>query len=265
MALIDLSKIPYLEAKYHGGVRTETRFLVIHDMESHEKPSSAEEWMNATHNATRESSVHFGVDSDTICCAVQSHLVAWHAGGGNSDTIGTEHAGFASQTRSQWLDAYGTAMLKLSARLQATLCLQYDILPRRATADDYVNAQTGKPFQTGILGHIDITTAAQRLGRSNAGHYDPGPNFPWDTFIQWVQDAYNEEKDAVMGVTKKELEAMIERIIDERIDTLADRIPTLLNEANQRARMRLATSFGKDNQHDALIEAARLGNIAAKP
>jgi hypothetical protein len=37
----------------------------------------------------------------------------------------------------------------------------------------------------GIFGHIDVTNAGYS---HSAGHYDPGPNFPWDHFLVRVNE-----------------------------------------------------------------------------
>ncbi len=220
--MLDLDAIPFLEARhYRVGRRAPIRFLVIHDMESSEKATSAEEWQQRTHTQDKVSSVHYGVDNDSICCAVFPTDEAFHAAGGNRDTIGTEHPGVARQTRDEWLDTYGIAMLRRSAALQAALCKRFGIPVRRATVADYVAAQNGQPFVGGLLGHIDITEAAKILGRAQHGHWDPGPNFPWAYFMALVSDAYDEGDEMLSDDDKKWIAATIDKAIETHIGQVA--------------------------------------------
>src|SRR5205809_2755015 len=94
--------------------------LVIHTMEAPETANTAEnvaKWFAGS--TAPQASAHYCIDANSIVQCVQDDDVAWHAPGANSDGIGFEHAGFASQGRSDWNDAYSSAMLERSAGLVA--------------------------------------------------------------------------------------------------------------------------------------------------
>ena len=172
--------IQYLEARHM--TRTTGRaidLIVIHDMEYPETPESAE-WCAqffAGSNAP-QASAHFSVDSDSIVQSVPEEHVAWHAPGANHDGIGVEHAGYVKQSRSDWLDPYSHAELTLSAKLVARLCNAYGIPVVWLEHEDV------RAGLRGITGHAQVSRA---FGKST--HWDPGPGFPADQYVQMVADA----------------------------------------------------------------------------
>jgi hypothetical protein len=122
---------------------------------------------------------HNCVDSDSIVQSVRDSDIAWHCPGANHNGIGIEHAGYARQTREEWLDDYGVAMLRRSAALVVDLCDTYDIPPVWLSADDV------RAGRRGIATHRVCTAAFRTAG----GHTDPGPNFPSDVYMGYVLDA----------------------------------------------------------------------------
>ena len=181
-------KIPFVQAKnYTRGRLKAVRLIVLHDMESPEKGDTAESVARYFATTTRQASAHFCVDADSVVQCVKESDTAWAAPGVNADGIHIEHAGYASQSRGQWLDAYSTRMLNLSARLTARLCKAHGIPAVKLTP-----AQL-KAGMRGIIGHHEATVAYP----PNAGHTDPGPNFPWDAYLVAVRA----ELDALSGRT----------------------------------------------------------------
>jgi N-acetyl-anhydromuramyl-L-alanine amidase AmpD len=184
-----VSKYPFVPAKWFtpGPRRCPITVLVIHDMEAPEGPKTAENVASYFKDPKDKdgnpvkASAHYNVDSDSIVCSVKDEDIAWHAPGANSNGIGIEHAGYARQTREEWLDEYSTATLKRSAKLVAELCIKYGIPVKWLTVDEL------KANQSGICGHVDITNAFN----GGKGHTDPGPGWPRDIYIQWVQEAYD--------------------------------------------------------------------------
>ena len=67
--------------------------------------------------------------------------------------------------------------MQLAATLVAELCDVYGVHILKLTPAQ-INLD-----QSGIAGHVDVTLAKGIRG----GHTDPGPNFPWDRFIQLVK------------------------------------------------------------------------------
>jgi N-acetyl-anhydromuramyl-L-alanine amidase AmpD len=109
---------------------------------------------------------------------VREHNIAWHARGGNTDSIGVELAGFASQTRRDWADAYSNALLRRASTLVADICSRRTIPVRWLVADDLVAGRRG------ITGHVEVSRAFHR-----SDHWDPGPGFPIERFLDEVRKA----------------------------------------------------------------------------
>lgn len=154
-------------------------WIVVHDMEMPEKPTTAEACRDYFQATTRQASSHYTIDNNSIVECVAVKDVAWCAPGANAIGIHLEHAGFASQTGAQWLDDYGRQMLARSAALTAWLCDTYRVPKRRLTVAEI---RAGKP---GIVGHGDLSAA----GVGGNTHTDPGPNFPWSYYIGLVNSS----------------------------------------------------------------------------
>lgn len=176
----------FVQAKHFYSGGNVPRIVVIHDMEYPEKPDSAEWCANffAAESAPL-ASAHYAVDGDSVVQMVKEDDGAWHTPGLlvgreiNRTSIGVEHAGFARQTPEEWQDPYSAAMLELSAQLVADICARHNIPPRRLTVEE-LQAGVG-----GICGHADCTTAT-----GTGSHWDPGPGFPWDWYMERVLAHY---------------------------------------------------------------------------
>src|SRR5688572_25504039 len=90
-------------------------WIVIHDMEAHETSTTAEGTAQyfATGAGGRSVSSHYTVDNNSVVHCVRLADVAWTVGNrpGNNRGINWELSGFASQSREQWLDPFGVAMV----------------------------------------------------------------------------------------------------------------------------------------------------------
>ena len=75
------------------------RLVVIHAMEIPERDGAAALCARWFQNPESEVSAHYCVDAGTVIQCVREHNIAWHARGGNTDSIGVELAGFATQAR----------------------------------------------------------------------------------------------------------------------------------------------------------------------
>jgi hypothetical protein len=161
---------------YTKGRISPIEVIVIHDMEYPERLDTAEavaKWF-AGSTAPR-ASTHYNMDSDTVVQSVYDSDTAWCAPGANANGLHFEHAGYAKQTRDQWLDEYGKKMIEISARLVAQKCLKYRIPVLRLSVTQLRNGEKG------IVGHWDVSNAFHK-----SSHYDPGPNFPWDYYLSRV-------------------------------------------------------------------------------
>lgn len=168
----------FVQAKhYRKGGNTPVSRIVIHDMEAAETNTTAEGCANFFAGGTVVASAHYCVDNDSIVQCVREGDVAFHAPP-NAGSIGIEHAGFARQTRQQWLDEYGRAMLRLSAQLVAELCAKYDLPMRWLSPSDLRDGRRG------ITTHNNVSLA---FGQSS--HTDPGPKFPTGWYLDRVKAA----------------------------------------------------------------------------
>jgi N-acetyl-anhydromuramyl-L-alanine amidase AmpD len=149
--------------------------IVIHDMEIPERPDTAEACARMFHTTTAQKSAHFCVDNNSCVQCVDVDRRAWHAPP-NRGSVGIEHAGFAGQNLTSWLDAYGRAMLDVSARLVAWLCGTLEIPARWMTV-----AQV-RAGERGICTHADVSAAFRQTD-----HTDPGGAFPKDYYLGLVK------------------------------------------------------------------------------
>lgn len=176
-ALVDsIARSPNFEDS--GDYDRRSKWVVLHTMETAEGNSIAESiggnWFT---NPAAQASAHYCVDNDSIVQGVNEGDYAWASGPtGNYLGIQIEMAGRASQSRAEWLDDYSRAMLERVAALTADICTRQGI-PVRVLTDEQVAA--GEP---GITTHAAL---AREFRETN--HTDPGPNFPWDYFMERVQ------------------------------------------------------------------------------
>lgn len=159
-------------------------YIVIHDMEYPEKSSAAEDCANyfahprLPDGRPNRASAHRCVDDNSQVICVLDKDVAFAAPRVNHNGLHIEHAGYAHQTREQWLDGFGLAMLGVSARVAAEWCRLYDI------PAVYVDEAGLKRGDRGITTHRATTFAFNIVG----GHTDPGDHFPMDVYVQMVRD-----------------------------------------------------------------------------
>jgi N-acetyl-anhydromuramyl-L-alanine amidase AmpD len=157
--------------------------VVMHTMEIAERPDAAMICARWFRSPASRVSAHYCVDAGTVIQCVREKDIAWHARGGNTDSIGVELAGFARQTTRAWEDAYSTAVLGRAATLVADVCRRKRIPVRWLGADDLVAGRRG------ITGHAEVSRA---YGRSD--HWDPGPGFPIESFLDRVRAAQQAQK-----------------------------------------------------------------------
>lgn len=121
---------------------------------------------------------HNCIDDDSIVQCVKDKDIAFHAPGVNTRSLGIEQAGYAKQTREEWLDPYGQRMLRLVAKLVAAKCKQYDVPLVWLSPEEIVVGRRG------ICAHVDVTRAYPGKG---SGHYDCGPNYPMGLVLEWTE------------------------------------------------------------------------------
>ena len=177
----DWADIGFLEARNWSRSLPAQRkiWIVLHCMQLDEASTTAERCARffagqPPHSPeTPGTSAHACVDDDSIIQCVPWDKVAWHAPGANQLGIGLEHAGWARQSKSQWLDEYGLRMLRRSSWLCARLCEKFKI-PLQICDTKMLIA--GEP---GITTHAFVTEAFKR-----GDHTDPGANFPLADYLE---------------------------------------------------------------------------------
>lgn len=176
----DSSVTDFIQAKnYTPASRTALRLIVIHTMESPEKPGTARAVANWFASAgAPQASAHACIGPDEIVLCVYEKDVAWAAPGANRDGYHIEHAGRAAQSDADWADAASVATLAISAAHAADVAHRYGIPVQRLTV-----AQVADGVTKGFCGHVDVTAAFPKL---HGSHTDPGPHFPWESYIEQV-------------------------------------------------------------------------------
>ncbi len=177
-----LDNIPFVPARYIRELKqTSNIYVVIHDMEAPETLTRAENTAAYFSTVTRPASTQLSVDADSAVRSVPDDRGCYGASGLNWNGVHIEHAGYARQSREEWLDDYSKAMLNISARITAAYCLRYNIPAVHVGVEGLKN---GRP---GIVTHWDSTIAFGVYG----GHTDPGANFPMDYYIELVNRHLN--------------------------------------------------------------------------
>ena len=150
--------------------------VVMHTMEIAERPDAAMICARWFATPVSQVSAHYCVDAQTVLQCVREKDIAWHARGGNAHTIGVELAGFARQTAEGWEDAYSTGVLRHASVLVADVCRRRRIPVRWLDADDV------RAGRRGITGHAEVSAAYRQ-----SDHWDPGPGFPVESFLDRVR------------------------------------------------------------------------------
>ncbi len=148
-------------------------WIVLHSAEAGELASTAEAVAAYFVNPPVTASCHFVVDSDSIVQCVRTQHIAAHAGPANPRSIGIEQAGYAKQTREEWLDAYGRSMLTLVALLIAREAKTWGIPIVHLSSADLVSGKRG------LTDHVTVNQAFPSASK----HWDPGPSYPWDVVL----------------------------------------------------------------------------------
>lgn len=166
---------------YRGRQGAKRILIVVHDMEVREGANTAESLGDLFQGPrSPRASWHFAVDKNSVVQGVGVGDTAWHAPGANHDGIGIEHAGYASQSRDQWL-ADGD-MLNYSAGLAASILHGLELFPGIHIPVHRLNvAELLGGTASGFAGHRDVNDAFHK-----STHTDPGSSWPWDVYLAKV-------------------------------------------------------------------------------
>ena len=128
---------------------------------------------NYLDQAAVEASYHRLVDDTQVIHYLPDDVACWAMLSGNHRSVQLCFTGFAKWPRSEWLAH--DPMLRLGAGVAREWCTRYGIPAVKLTP-----AQVGANA-SGVMGHWDWT-----LGKKDGTHTDPGPNFPWDVFMGYI-------------------------------------------------------------------------------
>ncbi len=208
--LARMPTIKVVKAKYYqpGPRKYPVTNIVCHTMEAAEKPTTAEGVAHYFYlgcpdinGKERKASCNVCIDADSIVQCVLESDIAYHAAGINHCSIGIEHAGYANQGAAGWADAYSVSMLKLSAFYAAMMVKQFNIPVVWVEAEGLLN---GEP---GFTSHAEVSKACvlatqrklttssyfnkENPSKPRSNHYDPGKDFPIDTYLELVRAEVN--------------------------------------------------------------------------
>lgn len=156
----------------------EIRLEVIHAMQAPEKPTTAEGVARYFATTTKRASAHTCHDNDSSIRCVLDKDVAYAAPGANHDGRQYELAGYAEQTEAEWKDKFSLAMLARVAVLVNHKCQE------SGNAMTWLSDREIAMGRRGICDHWAISRIYKR-----SSHWDTGPNFPKDLFVDMVRAA----------------------------------------------------------------------------
>lgn len=147
------------------------RLVVIHSAEGSSAAGVASFFAGSA-----QASTQLAVDDKECWRMLPDLVIPWGAPGANSDGLHIEICGFAKWDRAQWRGH--EPMLRRSAFKVAKWCWLYDI-PARWLTDTQLANGTAR----GLVTHVQVSKVFKR-----SSHWDPGPGFPKDVFLQWVTE-----------------------------------------------------------------------------
>jgi hypothetical protein len=164
-----MAMFPFVAARhFYAGRNRPIRLIVVHDMEAPEQATTAESVASyfAGPNAS-DASAHFCIDNNSVVQCVKAGDTAWAAPGANADGVHLEHAGYARQSRAEWLDPYSESCLNWSSLVAAEVvkalaAFGVDVPVRRLSVPEVAGGVV-----RGFCGHIDVTRAFRRSSHTD--------------------------------------------------------------------------------------------------
>jgi len=123
-----------------------------------------------------QASTQLAVDRDSCVRMLPDLVIPWGARGANTHGLHIEICGRAGWTRAEWLKPVWAPMLERAAYKVAVWCFHYKI-PTRWQGPWGLRAG----FK-GLTTHVDVNNAFK-----GGTHWDPGPGFPKDVFLELVK------------------------------------------------------------------------------
>ena len=172
---------PFVRARWFTDLaQRQINLLVVHSMEMDERPDTAEACANYFARTDVKASAHVCVDTNSAVDCVRDMDVAYAAPGANHDGLHMELAGRARQSRAEWLDPFGAAMLTGPAAGWLAEKAGLYRIPL-----EYVDAARLKAGGArGVTTHNEV-----RLAFGKTTHTDPGAGFPMDVLLDAARRA----------------------------------------------------------------------------
>lgn len=187
-----------------GGMTNQSRlWVVVHctadDYADNYPTNLGNYWRN---NANINVSVQYGISDTQVRQYVPHFGYAYQTRDpGNARGVGIEFSGLSTYSRATWLKH--DAMLRNGAKLIAQICKKHGIPPVRLSQSSL------KSYAKGIITHNEHR---QAFGGS---HTDPGPSFPMDVLMKYVQEASRSAKTTVAKPTPAKDPADVKLIKDK--------------------------------------------------
>lgn len=166
----------FVQARHYRPGRTKPlRLIVIHATQGGETAASAEGVQAMFARGDRVASAHVSIDTNTVAGSVHPQDTAFAAAGANSDGYHIELCGRSEQTAAQWDDDASRKVIGNGAKHAGEASAAFGI-PLVWLSPAQV-AGTGR----GLCTHHDVSLAFPAV---STGHWDPGPNFPKQRFLE---------------------------------------------------------------------------------
>lgn len=124
-------------------------------------------------------SYHKIVDDDSVVNFVPDHEYSWSLRSGNARSLNICFVGRASWDRAEWLRH--DRALRMAAKEVKDWCNKHGLPKVKLTSAQVATNHSG------IIGHVNWTE-----GKKDGSHTDPGPHFPWDVFMRYVNEGDDE-------------------------------------------------------------------------
>lgn len=168
-----LDGLPRVLCSHRAARTARVDLIVIHTNEGPEGPASAENVARWLQRPDVTPGYHVVGDENSRVVGCEANQRCNGAGGVNDRAWHYCVTGYAAQSLEQWNDASSRAALVLAAATCREVGPLLGVPLRRIT---------DPRGSRGICGHADVS----RYHRESDGHYDPGPHFPWETFMAMV-------------------------------------------------------------------------------
>jgi hypothetical protein len=180
MSIPDAGNYPMKQARdFRRGRARPIRLLVVHATATGEGDRVAETIQQTwTTDDGRIGSTHLIADGNSVVRSVHDRDTAYGAKSANADGLHGEIVGQINQTAAQYADEQSRGAITGMALAFARWAVANNIPIRRLTVAQVRDGKT-----KGITDHATVEKAFP-----STGHTDPGPNFPWASFLKQVSD-----------------------------------------------------------------------------